>query len=659
MRRAHAAFVLVSMLTFALPAWGKGAKDKGNDADPEIQLKKVPARDPEVSEPKRLLKDVLGQHPRLLFSKDELAKLKEKIAGPGKADYEGLLAYLKACNPPKLEEVKFTKDATDAQRHGLWRLPTAALHYALTGEKSSFEKTKGYMELLLKLPVWEDCPEVDSGMGAANVMIGAALAYDWLYEDLEPEFREAYRTNLLLRARRMYHLGHLQKADATHYWQQDPQNNHRHHRLAGLALCALASAEGKPEEDWIVTKTWEELKFVADWHSPDGSYHDSPSYMPFGVQYLVLAFDAADRCFGTDYLDHGFFANNALFRLQTLAPGFKQLFCYGDSGLTAMGSYNNYLLRCAAKHRDKDVYAGILEFFKAQANAAEFKWFSILWSDPALESGSLDAVAKTKLYPDLGLAFVRDGWKEKSVAAMFKCGPYGGYTLNRYRNENDFHYINIAHDHPDANSFQLFAGGEMLATDDGYPQGKWTEPHNTILVDGKGQLGESGGWTQPPKGVDLTTLARTVAFKDAGNVVVAQGEAAGLYQGLTRFRRGFVWVRGGYVLVLDEIGAKAEAEIAWLLHSPELSAVDAAAGTYRLKKGEAACAMQLLSAPAGTAEILADEEDKKGKKSPRGQKLHYTAKTAQWRVAAVFDPWAKGDLKLSAEGSTARRQRSA
>ena len=39
----------------------------------------------------------------------------------------------------------------------------------------------------------------------------------------------------------------------------------------------------------------------------------------------------------------------------------------------------------------------------------------------------------------------------------------------------------------------LFGGGEWLVRDDGY-QPKWTGQHNTLLVDGRGQLGEGAEW---------------------------------------------------------------------------------------------------------------------------------------------------------------------
>jgi len=604
----------------------------------------VPAKDPAVEQPVSLVATAKGRHPRLLFGADDVPAMKARARGEAKVFHDQLLAYLPSCVPP--DHTKFQRDATDAMRQGFWRLPTVALHTVLTGERKSLEHAVGFVRKLLALKHWEEGREQDCGMGAANLMVGAALAYDWLYADLEPDLRTALRQRLLLQARRMFHGGHLMKRKGVHYWQPDPQNNHRHHRLAGLALAALAVAGEGLDDAWLLRKTADELAFVHRWLPPDGSYHDSPSYMGFGVIYMALAFHAADRCLGTRYLEHSFWRENPSFRLHTMAPGFRASFAYGDGGGTSF--FNNYLLKATATHRLNDAQAGVLRLFEANRNAFMYGWSSLIWYDPSLQGGSLDRLPKAKLFADLGVAAMRDGWAADHTAVLFKCGPYGGHRLNAYRNQHDFHYINVAHDHPDANSFQLFARGHMLATDDGYPAKKLTSHHNTLLVDGKGQKGEGQGWTQPLRGkTDMSRLARIVAWKHAGDVAIVEGEAQGTYDRLTRFRRTLVWVRGGYLLVLDHVGAKAEAQLTWLLHSP---AIEKTPDGYRVHKGPARCALRLFSHQPLAVSIERDLCENKGKPYARGQKLVVATTAAAWRLAALFDLWDHGTLTCEARG---------
>jgi hypothetical protein len=171
----------------------------------------VPATDPQPDgEVPQMSSAYLGEHPRLLLSKEEIPRLREFYQSEaGKIWKDKIEAYLGACSPPR--DTKFLKDATDAQRQGLWKLPTVALHYLMTGDPQSLEHSKGFLEVFLKLPHWETTGELDSGMGAANIMIGAALAYDWIYDELDSEFREKFGAKLFYHARAMYHGGHLKK----------------------------------------------------------------------------------------------------------------------------------------------------------------------------------------------------------------------------------------------------------------------------------------------------------------------------------------------------------------------------------------------------------------------------------------------------------------
>jgi len=617
----------------------------------------VPEKDPAEENPATLLDAVKGKHPRLLFGAEDIPALKAFAKGKGKPFFDEMVKYRNVCKAPTHR--KFLSDATDGQRQGLWRMPTVALHYVLTGDKKSLEATVGFMKMLLALKHWETGKELDSGMSKANIAIGAALAYDWTYDALEPAFREAFRKKLILQARAQYHGGHLNKNRSVGYWQGDPANNHRWHRNAGMALSVLTAYEGNASEDWILKRTHEDLQYVAKWLPPDGTSHEGPGYLIFGGAHLTLALQASDRCLGTKYLDQPFYKNTAAFRLHTLAPGMRQSLPFGDA--PGMGGYCNFLFKAASHHQRKDELAGLLKMRELNPGSFWLGWMSLVWLDPAQAGGSVDKLPKTVFFPDVGVMVARDGWKVNDVAAMFKCGPFGGYKLNEFRNKSNFKYINVAHDDPDANTFILHAKGAMLAETDGYSKHKQSSNHNTILINRMGQMSvgrpEGGGWTQPGRG-DMTKMAVVTAYKDAGDVVVVEGEAAGSYlkytdrktgrsrPGLSRYRRTFVWVKGSYILVLDDIRAPSEVEVTWLMQGPTLEEVDKTAGKYRLKKDKALCAFQILADQPLASKIAVSTADNRGK--PLGwQQLQATAKTKSLRVLSAYNPWGLAKLDVA------------
>jgi hypothetical protein len=607
----------------------------------------VPESDPHEPNAPKLVKRVMSHRPRLLFGPKDIPVLRKRSAGSGKAFFKQMEQYLPVCKRPK--KPAFPTNATAGQRVGLWRMPTVALHYVITGEKTSFQQTVGYMKMLLEMDHWETGRERDSGMSSANVMIGAALAYDWLHDDLPKDFREAFGRKLLTMARRQYYGGHLNRNRSVGYWQCDPANNHRWHRDAGMVLATLAAYEGDAEDDWLLARCYDELAFVNKWLPEDGTSHEGPSYHIFGGAHLTLACQAADRCFGTEYLEGKWFRNAPSFRLHMTAPGFETSFHFGDS--SGMGSYSNFLWKCAAAHELVNAQAGLEKHYTANPKAWWLGWMSLLWKDPALTGGSVKRLGHDAFFPDLGLATMRDTWAKGGVAATFKCGPLGGYRLNAYRNANRRKYVNVAHNDPDAGSFTIFAGGRLLAETDRYSKSKRSANHNTILVNGVGQTvrgrKEGAGWSQPGKGDDMSKMASVLAYRRAGEVVLVEGESAGAYPAikgvraaLEQFRRTLIWVEGKYILVADDIRATKPVTITWLVQGPQLSP-DRRGGIHHLSGGASTCPMHLRYAGKGGLRIVDSPADHRGK--PLGWKqLRLTQKTAATRVVSVYDPWNVG-----------------
>jgi hypothetical protein len=166
-------------------------------------------------------------------------------------------------------------------------------------------------------------------------------------------------------------------------------------------------------------------------------------------------------------------------------------------------------------------------------NLKDYSWLAILCDDPSVKGGDYHKVPTAAFLPDVGIAVVRDSWQDDGVGARFKCGPLGGYRSNAWCKSPDANKRtrpNVAHDHPDAGSFTLFAQGEYLAETDRYPigkgVGKLSTGHNTILINGVGQApqgrAEGEDWMQPGTG-DLTEAARMVAGL-RGKVDAVMGE---------------------------------------------------------------------------------------------------------------------------------------
>ena len=621
--------------------------------DPSIAANLVPALNASV-------RDV---HPRLLVNSNSLPARRAFYNSTNAAPYRSsFLSYLPGCYTVPATP-KFQTDATEGQVQGLWRIPTVAYHYLMTGDSNSFNAVVAQMKWLMSFPNWETGVELDSGMSAGNILTGAALAFDWLYNDLDPVFREQFRTKLWYQARAMYYAGHLMGVgkSSDHYWQNDPQNNHRWHRDSGLSLAVLAAYNGQEKQGWLLAKTLAELQFVAKWLPPDGTSHESASYLCFGGAHLTMALQAADDCLGTQFLQHDFFRNTAQFVLSSFSPKLPNVLPYGDTD-GSVANYVHYLWKAVSVHQLPDEQAAMERLMPTLVSwCNSFAWMSLVWHDTNLNSGNATNLPLNSFWPDEGIAYTRTGWATNNAAAMFKCGPFGGYKLNEFRNTNNFVYVNVAHDDPDANSFVLFNKGELLAETDRYSYDKRSENYNTILVNNIGQFAKGRTafpyqYSQPGSG-DMSQMAVVTAWRNTGDVTAVEGEAAGSYlagtvggvsrPALSRFRRTFVWVKDRYVLVLDDIRSTQPADIMWQMQSGDVSVLDALSDKYRLTKNSMTCDFQLVSDGLFSAAVTNSPAD--NRKTPLGWKQLRAVAPAVGavRFASVYDLWSRGSMAVS------------
>jgi hypothetical protein len=513
-------------------------------------------------------KEMLKVHPRLLFSKEDMAQWAKTTRTDQKFIWDADARYFNVCGSAIDTKGEPWNQGDGWQRIGWWRGTTTILLYAKTGEKKYAQNAIDLMMAMCASEHWELGGEQDYGMGTGNIMATVALIYDTAYDLLTDAQRQTVRKRLWLAADRFYNYGFnefkkLPKA-AVRYWENDPQNNHRWHRLCGYVLGCLAIYGEEPGIDGYLDHAIKESQFVLKWLPEDGSCHESVAYQAFGTQFLVPAFVALDRCLGMDAIrKHPFFHEAPYFRAHMVTPDGKNVWSFGDGG-TDPYYFSHYNFRLASEWKDELAQALHLRNFQAAPDSYIYHGFSLIWHDPSLKAGDLSKLSTSRYFPDMEIACFRQSWTDpKALAAFFKCSPYGGHMLNAYRDSfKPPHYVNVAHDHPDAGEFLLAWDGQLFAMESG--GAKETRQHNTILVNGKGQEGEGQGYTQPIP--NMASRAKIEQYFGAPGFGMVRGEAGGFYPDLSRFARTFLYIDDAYLLVADEIKATKSCNVDWLYH---------------------------------------------------------------------------------------------
>ena len=254
------------------------------------------------------------------------------------------------------------------------------------------------------------------------------------------------------------------------------------------------------------------------------------------------------------------------------------------------------------------------------------------------DMGKLMGALKPKLagQADMGLVSARSDWSGDESMVVFKCGPFIGHEAVQ-----EFDYDpGGGHVHPDANHFLIFGGGEWLIRDDGYAS-KMTAQHNTLLVDGKGQMGEAH-WFAGGALMRLKDYARIekAASQPALDHIIGDATAAYAPQsGLKKYRRHLLYLKPNVLLVLDDIQTDKHSKLELRFHPEQKTAVqDGKAFVCRSEKTALRVEPLTLDGVTATAEDT-DQIDRNNKALPMFT-IRLQAEKQAWRNATALS-WCK------------------
>jgi hypothetical protein len=489
--------------------------------------------------------DLLGKHPRLYFTDDDLDTLRARLDNPR----VGLFYKL----PPPLTEKPPPFQTGEGVRNDLPWLNFNDHALACLLEPTD-ERLAGVLEWLEMAATY---PAMGASLGAGYFMESVGMAYDWMYPTMSDELREGVCGTIARQCEGILPLSMEGRDGSGGCFQA--------HRCwfanMALALGAAAIYEDVPEaEQWLA---WglDRLERIVMSASPDGGWHEGPGYWGFGIPRLFIFTDIYERCSGLQIpAGDDFFRRQTEWRAQHMFPGLKLTAAFGDVGRNAEPPDTKTLLWGAKRYQDP-VAMGMAEAMN-QGPCSDA--FNFLWLDEDLPSPApQEAAPLMSRFDDIGMVLARTSWEDDATYFAITSHPLGGQLQARLNVEQKFPG-GCFHGHPEQGHFILFGRGQELAGDPGYSIKKLTINHNTILVDGKGQYADGEGWPGPN--------AARAEIADAvtdGDITIATADATKAYPpelGLTRFERTMVLAGPDIVLVYDRLAAEEPRTFIWNLH---------------------------------------------------------------------------------------------
>ena len=556
-----------------------------------------------------LLKN-LTEDTTLFVTRDQLAAIREEIKDETSLKYKLWNNYK---NTPQMllntKPDRFEDHTDDDNHYALWMRSigdnTAHLlwAYLFTGDDVYKEKCIEYAVTSASYPkwaTWDYYQEAD--LAAAHQAFAIGLVYNWLYDDLTQEEKDIISKKLY------YTCGQFVKK-----WKDDTQylQNHLHLCMTGMTSAAMslyvhaddvAQANGVTAEEVKANcTTWLQMaidvvgKSFAS-ASKDGGWHESVGYYTYGLEYLLKSALLFDSHMNIDmFTDNEWLENSSEFYVNLITSedcigSGNHLIDYGSGTRGGWYGPSQIYRTLAAIYQDETAQwiAELYEERNADVTSCAM-WLSVLYADPEVEA---DASAdRSTLYceDELGIVVSRQNLSGSEGLVFIRNGlPLGKSLMNIFDVDMIASSNNAAHADPALNSVILIKNGEYLLRSDGTTFKK-TEYHNTLTIDGNGQIGEG---EQGFRAHEIYGLYEKYGYEpgfvkleenEDYNYIV--GDATVGYRstlGLEKFQRNIVFLKEEDVmLVVDDIETlqDRELELRWF---PEFTEVSEGYGIYTI-----------------------------------------------------------------------------
>ena len=516
-------------------------------------------------------------HPRILLLKGEEKSIQQAIAlNPTLAKMHQAIVSASddMLDKPLLERKLEGFRLLDVSREALRRIFYLSYAYRVSGEVKYAQRAEKELLAVSAFSDWQP-PHF---LGVAEMALGVAIGYDWLYNYLSPESRTNIENALLTKAIEP-------SLDPKYADRFNNPTNWSQVCNAGIVYAALALADKNPEiSEKVLARSISLIKVPMKSYDPDGAFAEGYMYWQYGTVFNIFMLDALQKL-GIDDLklkDFKGFSKTPYYLqhlVGTSGQSFNYMDCIPNSILNASQFWfalklnDPSLLWIENTYLEKDKFVTLtdgngLPLTSEMQKENKYSQFTKDRTLPALMIwGSGIDLAKitaptTTCFTGNGetpVCLMRTSWNDKNgIYLGFKAGSAG-----------------TNHGHMDIGSFVLDADGERWASDFGMQNYNSLESkginlwnlaqnstrwkvfrynnlaHNTLAVNGQYQ--------------NVKGKAEIDKFGFATNFKFAISDLSKVYENqLKSVKRGVAILNEQFVVIQDEIELSAKTDtIRW------------------------------------------------------------------------------------------------
>lgn len=237
---------------------------------------------------------IIHGHPRLLLLQGQEKYILANVSGDKswKKVHGSIIAYSKeVLSKPVLERIKIGRRLLDVSRECLRRVFYLAYSYRLTKDDKYFKRAEKELLAVSAFSDWNPSHFLD----VAEMTMGVAIGYDWLYNAL-PETSRAIIKEAILQK------GIKPSLEAANNGWLRNSNNWNQVCNAGMVYGALAIYEDNPALSLqIINRAIETVALPMQQYAPDGAYPEGYGYWEYGTSFNVMLLDALQAAFNSDF----------------------------------------------------------------------------------------------------------------------------------------------------------------------------------------------------------------------------------------------------------------------------------------------------------------------------------------------------------------------
>ena len=516
-------------------------------------------------------------HPRILLLKGEEKSIQQAIAlNPTLAKMHQAIVSASddMLDKPVLERKLEGFRLLDVSREALRRIFYLSYAYRVSGEVKYAQRAEKELLAVSAFSDWQP-PHF---LGVAEMALGVAIGYDWLYNYLSSESKTIIENALLTKAIEP-------SLDPKYADRFNNPTNWSQVCNAGIVYAALALADKNPEiSEKVLARSISLIKVPMKSYDPDGAFAEGYMYWQYGTVFNIFMLDALQKL-GIDDLklkDFKGFSKTPYYlqhMVGTSGQSFNYMDCIPNSILNASQFWfasqlnDPSLLWIENTYLEKDKFVTLtdgngLPLTSEMKKENKYSQFTKDRTLPALMIwGSGIDLAKitpptTTCFTGKGetpVCLMRTSWNDKNgIYLGFKAGSAG-----------------TNHGHMDIGSFVLDADGERWASDFGMQNYNSLESkginlwnlaqnstrwkvfrynnlaHNTLAVNGQYQ--------------NVKGKAEIDKFGFATNFKFAISDLSKVYENqLKSVKRGVAIINEQFVVIQDEIELSAKTDtIRW------------------------------------------------------------------------------------------------